>query len=98
MDHLKVTLEDLRQHQLYAKKTNYKFGRLEAAYLGHIISTNGVDANLENLQAMKDWPFRNSLKALRGFWDSWVIIRDSSRAMGALLPPLIEMLKKDKFK
>jgi hypothetical protein len=40
--HLRLVLEKLRAHQLYAKFGKYKFWLSEVAFLGHVISVRGV--------------------------------------------------------
>lgn len=47
--HLHVALETLRDHKLYAKLSKCRFSRKEIIYLGHLISGQGVRANLEKL-------------------------------------------------
>jgi len=42
LKHLKVVLELLQQHQLYAKLSKCHFGCQEVEYLGHVISEDGV--------------------------------------------------------
>jgi len=65
--HLELTLDILRKHQLYAKRSKCMFGCPEIDYLGHIISAEGVKANYAKLRAMVEWPIPKTLKALRGF-------------------------------
>lgn len=67
VQHLKVTLEVLKQHWLLAKLSKCRFSTKEVSYLGHLISFEGVRADPNNVQAMEEWPFSTSLKALRGF-------------------------------
>jgi hypothetical protein len=38
LQHLKLTLDVLRAHQIFAKKSKCKFGCAEINYLGHLIS------------------------------------------------------------
>jgi hypothetical protein len=40
--HLKLVLETLREHQLYAKFSNCEFWLKEVGFLGHVLSTRGV--------------------------------------------------------
>jgi hypothetical protein len=65
--HLKLTLEVLRAHQLFAKRSKCKFRCSEIDYLGHLISAEGVKANDKKLAVMAEWPRPQSLKALLGF-------------------------------
>lgn len=37
------------------------------AYLGHVISEQGVEVDLDKITAMVEWPKHKSLKAMRGY-------------------------------
>ena len=41
LSHLKIVLEVLQSHQLYAKQSKCAFGCAKVEYLGHIISRKG---------------------------------------------------------
>lgn len=43
--HLRVVLEILQNHQLFAKRSKCSFGNPEIEHLGHIISNDGVQAD-----------------------------------------------------
>lgn len=66
-NHLTMTLDILRQNHLFAKMSKCKFGCSEVEYLGHIVSAQGVCADPRKIQAMVDWSFPKTIKALRGF-------------------------------
>ena len=65
--HLKVVLEFLRQHQLYAKALKCAFGCYEVQYLCHVISKEGVKADPLKITTMMEWLELRNPKALRGF-------------------------------
>jgi hypothetical protein len=95
--HLKVTLEVLRQHQLYAKRRKWRFGCFEIHYLGHLISAEGVEADDIKLKAMVEWPFPKNLKALRGFLGLTGYYRKFVKGYGTIATALTNMLKKNAF-
>ena len=41
-EHLRLVLEKLREHQLYAKFTKCEFWLKEVGFLGHVISREGI--------------------------------------------------------
>jgi hypothetical protein len=53
--HLRMVLQVLREHQLYAKLRNCSFYRKKIHYLGHIISKDGIVMNPENIEAIREW-------------------------------------------
>ena len=65
--HLKLVLQVLVDHQLYAKMSKCIFAVPKVEYLGHVIFGKGVQTNPKKTEAMKDWPVPKTLKALRGF-------------------------------
>ena len=51
-EHLILTLQFLREHQLYAKLSKCDFYRDRIHYLGHIISDEGISVDPENIEAI----------------------------------------------
>ena len=45
--HLKIVLQLLRDHQLYAKFSKCEFWLTEVRFLGHVVSALGVSFDLE---------------------------------------------------
>ena len=53
--HLREVLEKLRQNQLYAKFSKCEFWLEEVAFLGHILTAEGVAIDPTKIEAMKEW-------------------------------------------
>jgi hypothetical protein len=53
--HLRLVLEKLRAHQLYAKFSKCEFWRTEVAFLGHIISAGGVSVDPNKVKDVLKW-------------------------------------------
>jgi hypothetical protein len=52
--HLRLVLEKLRAHQLYAKFSKCEFWLSEVAFLGHVISAGGVSVDLGKVKNVLD--------------------------------------------
>jgi hypothetical protein len=53
--HLRVILNKLRAHELYAKFSKCEFWLQEVTFLGHIITANRVKVDLEKVKAVSEW-------------------------------------------
>jgi hypothetical protein len=53
--HLRMVLQVLREHQLYAKLSKCTFYQNQIHYLGHIVSEDGIAVDSENIEAIKSW-------------------------------------------
>ena len=51
-EHLRVVLERLRQHRLYAKFSKCEFWLEKVAFLGHILIADGVTVDPEKIEAV----------------------------------------------
>uniref|UniRef100_J3KVD7 Reverse transcriptase domain-containing protein n=1 Tax=Oryza brachyantha TaxID=4533 RepID=J3KVD7_ORYBR len=53
--HLRLVLEKLREHRLYAKFSKCEFWLKEVGFLGHVLSEGGVSIDPTNVQKVLDW-------------------------------------------
>jgi hypothetical protein len=65
--HLRLVLQALREHKLYAKASKCEFGRASLKFLGHVIGNGVVAVDPDKLRVLRDWPVPRSVSALRGF-------------------------------
>jgi hypothetical protein len=52
---LRVVLERLRQNQVYAKFSNCEFWLEKVAFLGHVLTADGVAVDPEKIEAVSEW-------------------------------------------
>ena len=50
--HLRIILQLLRDHQLYAKFSKCEFWLTKVRFLGHVVSASGVSVALEKVETM----------------------------------------------
>ena len=66
-DHLRVVLQTLRDHQLYAKFSKCEFWLIKVRFLGHVVSASGVSVDLEKVEAVMSWERTKSVFEIRSF-------------------------------
>ena len=66
-DHLRVVLQLLRDHQLYAKFSKCEFWLTEVRILGHIVSPSGVSVDPKKVEVMMSWERPKSVFEIRSF-------------------------------
>ena len=53
--HLRIVLQILKDHQLYAKFNKCEFWLAEVIFLGHMVSASGVSMDPEKVEAIMSW-------------------------------------------
>ena len=66
-EHLRLTLQVLREHQLYAKLSKCDFYRDRIQYLGHIILEEGISVDPEKIEGIMNWPTPRNVTNVRPF-------------------------------
>jgi hypothetical protein len=64
-EHLRLTLQKLRENRLYAKLSKCEFWMKQVAFLGHIISKGGISVDPSNVQDVLSW---NALMSVGDIW------------------------------
>jgi hypothetical protein len=60
-EHLRLVLQKLRDHRLYAKLSKYEFWLKQVAFLGHVISKGGISVDPCKVQDVLSWKARTSV-------------------------------------
>eukprot|EP00253_Pinus_taeda_P019316 PITA_19316 len=66
-EHLRMVLQTLREHQLYAKLSKCDFYKEEIQYLGHVISQEGIAVDPEKIKTILEWPVPKDVADIRSF-------------------------------
>ena len=65
--HLRIVLQLLRDHQLYAKFSKCDFWLTEVRFLGHVVSASGMSVDPEKVEAVMSWERLKSVFEIRSF-------------------------------
>ena len=92
--YLRVVLQRLRDHRLYAKFSKCEFWLDSVKFLGHTISSEGISVDPSKVQEVMDWKPLTSVHQIRsflglaGYYHRFIL--DFSR----IAKPMTELLKK----
>ncbi|CAN4125585.1 unnamed protein product [Withania somnifera] len=65
--HLRLILRAPREHKLYAKFSKCEFWLKFVAFLGHIVSKDGVSIDPAKIRVVRDWPRPTIVSKIRSF-------------------------------
>jgi hypothetical protein len=65
--HLRLVLQRLQEHQLYAKLSKCEFWIDEVPFLGHIISKGGIAVDPGKVKDVLEWKIPQTVKEIRSF-------------------------------
>ncbi|XP_075524554.1 uncharacterized protein LOC142556956 [Primulina tabacum] len=66
-EHLRIVLQQLRDNQLYATFKKCEFWLEQVAFLGHIVSKEGIAVDPAKIEAVKKWPIPLTVSGVRSF-------------------------------
>ena len=66
-EHLGIVLQTLRDHQLYAKFSKCDFWRREVKFLGHVVTTEGINVDPVKVEAVVNWQRPKCIFDIRSF-------------------------------
>ena len=81
-------MQVLRRKNLYAKLSKCGFWLEQTAFLGHIISKEGVSVNPEKVEAVLGWEKQTSVKEIRSFLGMAGYYRRFVEGFSSLAAPL----------
>ncbi|XP_075500095.1 uncharacterized protein LOC142538678 [Primulina tabacum] len=66
-EHLRMVLQLLRDKQLYAKLKKCEFWLEQVAFLGHIVSREGISVDPSKIEFIKQWSIPKTVSEVRSF-------------------------------
>ena len=93
-EHLRVVLQRLRDHKLYAKFSKCEFWLTSVKFLGHTISKDGISVDPSKVQEVMDWKPPKSVHQIRSFLGLAGYYRRFIPDFSRIAKPMTELLKK----
>lgn len=92
--HVRQVLELLRKDYWKVKFSKCAFGQKQIAYLGHVISAQGVSTDPTKITAVVNWATPQDVKGVRSFLGLAGYYHHFIRNFGVIARPLFNLLKK----
>jgi hypothetical protein len=93
--YLKLVLDKLRENKLYAKFNKCEFWIDTVAFLGHVITKNGIQVDLAKVEAVANWKHPEIMTEIRSFLGLAGYYRRFIKGFSPLATLMTRLLKKD---
>jgi hypothetical protein len=94
--HLRLIMEKLREHKLYAKFSKCEFWLNKVGFLGHIVSAERVAVDPSKVASVTKWESPKNVGDIRSFLGLAGYYRRFIENFSKIAKPMTELLKKDK--
>jgi hypothetical protein len=92
--HLRLVLQKLRDHKLYAKLSKCEFWLKQVAFLGHVVSKGGISVDPSKVQDVLSWKAPTSVSDIWSFLGLAGYYRRFIEGFSKISKPM--MVEKDK--
>ena len=93
--HLRIVLQLLRDHQLYAKFSKCEFWLTEVRFLRHVVLASGVSVDPEKVEAVMSWERPKSVFEIRSFLGLAGYYRRFIEDFSRLAAPMTRLTRKE---
>jgi hypothetical protein len=95
-EHLRIVLQWLRDHQLYAKFSKCEFWIKEVPFLGHMVSSEGIMVDPNKVKEVLEWKPPTTVSEVRSFLGLDGYYHRFIPNFSKITKPITELLKKGK--
>jgi hypothetical protein len=95
-EHLRLVLQKLRDHKIYAKLSKYEFWLKQVAFLGHVISKGWIFVDPSKVQCVLSWKAPTSVGDIRSFLGLAGYYRRFIKGFSKISKPMTELLEMNK--
>ena len=92
---LRAVLRRLKDAKLYAKLSKCEFGLKKVKFLGHIVSSEGLQPDEDKVKLVREWPRPANVKEVRQFVGLAQYFRKFIMGFAAMTVPLTALFKHD---
>ncbi|WVZ70351.1 hypothetical protein U9M48_019026 [Paspalum notatum var. saurae] len=93
-EHLRLVLQKLREHKLYAKLSKCEFWLDQVPFLGHIVSKGGIMVDPSKISSVMDWKVPEVVNEVRGFLGLAGYYRRFIESFSRIAKPMTPLLEK----
>ena len=93
--HLRIVLQTLREHRLYAKFNKCEFWLIEVRFLEYVILASGVSVDPEKVKAVMSWERSKSIFEIRSFLGLVGYYRRFIEDLSWLAAPMTRLTRKE---
>jgi hypothetical protein len=94
-EHIRLVLQKLREHKLYAKRSKCEFWLKEISFLGHVVSNGGIVVDPGKVQDVLNWKPPTNVSEIRSFLGLARYYRRFIEGFSKLAKPMTALLEKN---
>ena len=93
--HLRVVLQTLKEHQLFAKLKKFEFWLDQIHFLSHVVSNDGISVDPSKVEAVLNWKRPTTMFEVRSFLGMIGYYRRFIKGFSKIFLPLTRLTQKN---